>query len=196
MHAVFCRVLGQQCEEDNMSLFRSRRSDVWYTLILVGVIAALASCVAANLGLRLIYPASGWQGGEATIPPDLATFPLMAALVSAVLGPALWWRIIIKPGRLSVRRGIATGALTALIAHPIVWYVAFILAFFTGQHTVGSFLVSNPLLDLISALVLAAFSVAYVGWLTVSIGGVLGGIIALLQSISGCRGRWQRALSQ
>jgi hypothetical protein len=183
-------------KECSMSLFRFKRSDVWYTLLLVGVVAALVSFVAAILALKSLYPGGAWQNWWATIPPDFTTFPLIASLASALLGPALWWRMIIKPGRLSVRRGIAVGALAGIIAHPIVWYAALALAYLTGRPTVATtILVTNPLQDLLSAIVLAIFSVLFVGWLTALIGGVVGGVIALLQSMSGCRERWQAALS-
>ncbi len=178
-----------------MSLFRFRHSDVWYTLILVGIVAALTSFVAAVLAIRLMYPADAEQIWWPTSPPDIGAFPLIAALTSAALGPLLWWRMIIKSGRLSVWRGASVGALTAIIAHPIVWYVALVVAFFAGRSTVASILVTNPFQDLISAVFLGTFSLIFVGWLTALIGGVVGGLIALLQSISGCRERWQAALS-
>lgn len=179
-----------------MALPRFKRSDVWYTLLLVGIFAAIASFVAAVLALKSLYPGGAWQNWWATIPPDFTTFPLIASLTSALLGPALWWRMIIKPGRLSVRRGIAVGALIGIIAHPVVWYVALALAYFTGRSTVAAtILVTNPLQDLLSAVVLAMFSVLFVGWLTALIGGVVGGVISLLQSLSGCRERWREALS-
>lgn len=177
-----------------MSFLRFKRSDVWYTLFLVGIVAALASFVAAILAIRLIWATTSPDYG-ATIRPDYRVLLLAASLASAAIGPALWWWMIIKPGRLSVRRGICVGALAGSIAHPIVWYVALVLAFLTGQPTVAGILVTNPLQDLLSAIVLALVSLLFVGWLTALIGGAVGGVIALLQSMSGCRGRWQAALS-
>lgn len=153
-----------------MSFLRFKRSDVWYTLFLVGIVAALASFVAAILAIRVMYPVGAWQSWWAKIPPGLAAFPLIASLASAALGPALWWWMIIKSGRLSVRRGICVGALAGSIAHPIVWYVALVLAFLTGQPTVAGILVTNPLQDLLSAIVLALISLLFVGWLTALIG--------------------------
>lgn len=178
-----------------MNFLRFNRSDVWYSLLLIGIAAALASFVAAILAIRLMYFGGEWQSWWAMLPPDYKPFPLFAGVTSAVLGPTLWWWIIIKPGRLSVRRGILVGALVGIVAHPVVWYEAFVSAHFTGQQTVISFQVTNPLEDLVTAMFLATFSVIFVGWLTALIGGVFGGVIALLQSVSGCRGCWQAALS-
>jgi len=165
-----------------MSLLRSKRLDVWYSLLLVGVGAALAALAAAALALRF----SGMQ---------IAAFYLAAPLASALLGPCLWWSAIIKPGRLSLRWGIGVGVLGASIAHPLAWYAVLFLAFLTGERTVASIQVTNPVQDLISSLFLAWFSLIYVGWITALVGGVAGGVIALLQSVSGCSRRWRAALS-
>ena len=104
--------------------------------------------------------------------------------------------MIVKPGRLSLRRGIAVGALAAIIAHPCVWYVALVLAFLTGQPTVAGILVNNPLQNVVAAVFLGTVSLIYTGWLTALVGGAVGGVIALLQSVSGCRERWRAALSR
>lgn len=179
-----------------MSLIRFKRSDVGYTLLLVGITAALAGFVAAVLAIRLMYLMPGTQVWDwFSIPPAVATLPLAATLAAAVLGPILWWRMIIKPGHLSVRRGIAVGALIGIITHPLIWYMALVLAFLRGQPTVAGILVSNPLQDLLAAAFLAIVSLICVGWLTALIGGVVGGVIALLQSRCGCQGRWSAALS-
>ncbi len=178
-----------------MIRFRFKHSDVWYSLILVGMVAALSSFIAAIFAIRLAYPGDSWRGWWTTIPPNLMAVPLTASVTSAILGSALWWRVIIRPGRLSVRRGIGVGALTAAIAHPVVWYVALVLAFLTGQQTVVGVQVTNPLQDLISAVFLATFSLIFVGWPTVLIGGIAGGVTASLQALSGCQRRWQAALS-
>jgi phosphotransferase system glucose/maltose/N-acetylglucosamine-specific IIC component len=178
-----------------MNFLRFNRSDVWYSLLLVGIAATLASFVAAILAIRLMYTDGDWQNWWAMLPPDYKPLPLFAGMASAVLGPAFWWWIIIKPGRLSVRRGILVGALVGIVAHPVVLYAAFVSAYFAGHQTVMSFQVTNPLRDLVTAIVVAVFSVIIAGWLTALIGGVFGGVIALLQSVSGCRGRWRAALS-
>lgn len=169
-----------------MSLPRSKRSDVWYSLLLVGGGAALAGLVAAVLALQFYGTSYGtW----------VAPFYLTAPLAAALLGPYLWWRAIIKPGRLSVRRGICVGVLGACLAHPLAWYFAMVLAFLMREQTVAGILVANPLQDLLTSLFLAPFSLIYVGWITALVGGVAGGTAALLQSAYGCSGRWRAALS-
>jgi hypothetical protein len=169
-----------------MSLPRSKRSDVWYSLLLVGGGAALAGLAATVLALQFYGMSYGTR---------VTVFYLAAPLAAALLGPCLWWWAIIKPGHLSVRRGIGVGVLGASLAHPRAWYIALVLAFFTGEQTVAGLLVFNPLQDLLASLLLAPFSLIYVGWITALVGGVAGGAIALLQSAYGCSGRWRAALS-
>src|SRR5215469_16978181 len=113
------------------SMLRSKPWDVWYSLLLVGAGAALAGLAAASLALRF-----------AGMP--MAEFYLAAPLAAALLGPGLWWWAIIKPGRLSVRRGIGVGVLGACLAHPLAWYIALVLAVLRGQSTIASINVATP----------------------------------------------------
>jgi hypothetical protein len=164
-------------------MLHSKRWDVWNSLLLVGAGAALAGLAAATVALRFV-------GIHST---ELA---LAAPLAAALLGPCLWWGAIIKPGRLSVRRGIGVGVLGACLAHPLAWYIALVLALLTGERTMaGMYLTStNPVKYLFAPLTLAGFSLIFVGWITALIGGVAGGAVALLQSVSGCTQRWRAAL--
>ncbi len=166
-----------------MSMLRSNRWDVGYSLLLVGAGAALAGLAATSVALRF-----------AGMP--MAGFYLAASLAAALLGPGLWWWAIIKPGHLSVRRGIGVGMLGACLAHPLAWYIALVLAWFTGERTIGGINVANPLVDFLGSLYLAGFSLIYVGWITVLIGGIAGGVVALLQSVSGCAHRWRLVVSE
>jgi hypothetical protein len=159
---------------------------VWYSLLLVGGGAALAGLAAAFFAL--------WFYGTSYV-VQVAVFYLAAPLAAALLGPCLWWWAIIKPDRLSVRRGIGVGVLGASLAHPLVWYMALVLAFLTGEQPVPFMLITNPVQDLLEALSLAWFSLILVGWITALVGGVAGGAIAQLQSAYGCSGRWRAALS-
>jgi hypothetical protein len=174
-----------------MSVLRSHRRDVWYSLLLVAAGAALAGLAATAVALRFVG-----------MPPAdyYAVFYVTAPLAAALLGPSLWWWAIIKPGRLSVRRGIGVGVLGASLAHPLAWYIALVLAFLMGDRTIGGvnggINVTNPLQDLFASLVLAGFSLIAVGWITALMGGVAGGVVALLQSVSGCTQRWHAALGE
>jgi hypothetical protein len=177
-----------------MSLCRFKRSDIWYSLLLVGMGAALAGLTAATIASRFIDLWLSVQNGVVTILPSFTVFYVAAPLASALLGVCLWWWAIIKPGRLSVRRGIGVGVLGATLAHPLAWYLALVLGYLTGETAVAGVLVNNPLLDIPGALILAPFSLLWVGWITALVGGIAGGVVALLQSKSGCSERWQASM--
>jgi hypothetical protein len=161
----------------------------WTTLLLVGFSAACAALIAAICVLKVFFP------GE--LAPRFMTFVVASCLIAALLGPALWWWAIIKPDRLSTRRGIGVGALGGILVHPLVLYTLFVEAYLTRQSTalpVGN--PTNPLLDLVSALLGGIMSVLFAGWITVPIGAMAGWIIALLQSRSGSQERWRAALAE
>lgn len=174
-----------------MSSLRSKSWDVRYSLLLVGAGAALAGLAATAVALRFV---------GMPIAEFYAEFYLAAPMAAALLAPCLWWWAIIQPGRLSVRRGIGVGVLGACLAHPLAWYIALVLAFLTGARTMGGITggitVTNPAQDFFTSLILAGFSLLYVGWITALIGGIAGGGIALLQSVSGCARRWRVDLAE
>ncbi|HEY7091555.1 MAG TPA: hypothetical protein VH393_00150 [Ktedonobacterales bacterium] len=179
-----------------MALLRSRRrADVWYTLLFVGLGTACAGLIAAICVLWIYYPAymfADWRG----LVPGFVTFLVASCLAAAFLGPALWWRAIIQPDRLTVPRGAGIGALGGILVHPVVLYVLFVEAYFTGQSIalpIGT--PTNPLLDIISAILGAVVSVLFAGWITAPIGALAGAIIAALQSKNGCQERWRAALT-
>jgi hypothetical protein len=185
------RLIETEVKRSPMSSLRSKSWAVCYSLLLVAVGSALAGLAATTVAL--------WFVG-APIAAFYAEFYLAAPIAAALLGPCLWWWVIIRPDRLSVRRGIGVGALSACLAHPLAWYIALVLAFFMGERTLGGVTggvtVTNPAQDLGASLILAGFSLLYVGWITTLLGGAAGGGIALLQSVSGSARRWRAVLSE
>lgn len=174
---------------------RSRSRDVLYTLLLVGVGAACVGLVAVFFALAFYQATLSWQNGREAVLSDVGVLYLAASLASLLIGPCLWWRMVIKTDRLSVRRGVTIGILGGIIAHPLTWYLANLFAFLLGQKTiVGLSLVINPIQDLVGSLLLSLVSLLLVGWITVLVGGVAGGLIAWLQSRAHCSGRWRAAL--
>ncbi len=165
----------------------TRRTTSWATLLFIGFNSACAGLIAAICILRVFFPGDVVSGA--------ILFATTSCLVSAALGPVLWWWVIIKPDRLRVRRGIGVGALGGILAHPLVLYILFVEAYVTRQSTPFFGNPTNPFLDLISAVLGAVVTVLYAGWITVPIGALAGGVTALLQSRSGCQGRWRAALA-
>src|SRR4051794_32233734 len=99
------------------SSFR-KHSDIWYTLLLVGLGAAAAGAGAAFLSFKFLYY-------HYTLPtPETQAICLAASLVALVIGPFSWWHGIIRVGRLSIKRGMVVGALGSLSMHLPTWYLA------------------------------------------------------------------------
>ena len=179
-----------------MPLIRSSRADVWYTLLLVGISAACAGLLAAVCAVQFAVAGVQVETWRVSQLDRYTAFLVAAPLVALVLGPPLWWWFIVKPGWLGVRRGVGVGVLGGLLAHPLVWYAVLVAAFLTGQPTVAGVLqVTNPFVDLFGAVALSAVTLIWVGWITALVGGLAGGMIALLQVRCGCRERWRAALA-
>ena len=166
-----------------MSMLRSNRWDVGYSLLLVGAGAALAGLAATSVALRF-----------AGMP--MAGFYLAASLAAALLGPGLWWWAIIKPGHLSVRRELASAC--SAPASPIPSPGISPWCWRGSRESGRSAASTSPTHWWIpsGSLYLAGFSLIYVGWITVLIGGIAGGVVALLQSVSGCAHRWRLVVSE
>jgi hypothetical protein len=179
-----------------MALLRLRRpADIWYTLLIVGLSAAGTGLIASVCIVRIFYSGYTVQDWSA-LSPQYLPFMVASCLSSALLGPALWWWAIIKPDHLSVRRGVGVGVLGGLLVHPLVLYLLFVAAYLTRQSaplSLGN--PTNPLLDLISAALGAVMTILLAGWITVPMGALAGGVIALLQIKSGCHDRWRAPLA-
>jgi hypothetical protein len=177
-----------------MFLPRFKRSDIWYTLVLVGIGAACTGFAAAWLSINVFLQQLN------TVPPDMFMFYVAAPLSALLVGPYFWWRLLIKVDRLSLKRGIFAGVLASVIAHPLTWFFAMPFTYLAGMRTIayGSILdnpLTNPLELFGGSLVYALFSLLLVGWITTLVGAAGGGLIAFLQTRCHCRQRWQAALS-
>lgn len=173
---------------------RSKRSDIWYTLLLVGIGGAIAAWVAATLAIRF------YMQRLDNLPPDMIMLYLAAPLAALLIGPALWWRFLISVDKLSIKRGVLIGLVGSILVHPLTWFFALIFSSLAGMRTIaGGFILENPFthpLELFAgSFVYAFFSLLIVGWITVLIGGLLGGLIASLQIRNNCQQRWNAALS-
>lgn len=159
-------------KEQEMPRFSPQPSDTWYTLLCVGMGAALAGFSAAFLALNTHF----------TMPSDKEFFYVAAALASLLIGPLFWWLFIIKPHRITLRRGIIIGMLGSVVAHPLTWFLAELMVYSTGRSTwMGSTLVNPPLVALFGSLVYSVFSLVYVGWFTTLLGAIAGGVLIYAQ---------------
>jgi hypothetical protein len=149
------------------------RSDLWYTLFVVGIVAALAGFGAAVLVLQLLGPQGGWMRHAPLV------IPLAAALASLLLGPSFWWRLISKPRALTVLRGISCGVLSSLVAHPLTWCL--VTAFYALTNTDHVATSLGVLLFVAGLLDFPLASLISLGWFTALIGGVTGAILVVIQ---------------
>ncbi len=94
--------------------------------------------------------------------------------------------MILRPRRLTLRRGILVGILSSLVAHPLTWFLALVILSLSRRNTnLGSAYpitigleIHNPIEVLQGSLVLSVLSLFYVGWITLIVGGVAGGVLA------------------
>jgi hypothetical protein len=175
------RLVSQQqayTRSKGMAYSFQKRSNPWPTLLLVGCSAALAGVCAALLSLLFVSMTfhSIVSGG-----PTIMLFSLAAALSAALLGPLLWWLLIIRPDQLTLGRGILVGILGSLVAHPLTWFLFMVTtswAHATFNLDIGSPSPNDPEGFLSVIVFLSIYSLFLVGWLTTLIGGGVGAVLA------------------
>jgi hypothetical protein len=162
-----------------------RRSGPGYTLLLTSIGGALAGFIAAFLAIKFYQFQLMLQAVNDSSLASADVFYVAAPLAALVLTPLLWWYFIIRKDQLTLRRGVCIGFVGSVLAHPLAWLFAMILATCTGSRAILSVGITNPFLNplaaLLSSLFLSVFSLLMVGWITMVMGGLAGGIIAALQ---------------
>jgi hypothetical protein len=124
--------------------------------------------------------------------PTLSLLELAAPLAALVVGVPAWYWCIVLPGRATMKRGMAVGAIGSLIVHPVMWTFAGLVA---RQTILGSG-------DILSSLVEVTFlSWLYAGWITTPFGAVTGALLVSLQDgltyvVQACINREAEALRQ
>lgn len=99
--------------------------------------------------------------------------PLAASLGAFLVGLVLWSR------RATSRwRSTLIGALTGGLAHPVAWYLAILWNWATGSTSSLGEAPLDPIDGLWGCLVLSAWSLLLVGWITVPAGALVGFAIA------------------
>ncbi len=151
--------------------------------------------------LRLSIAGFGVLGALLSIGLFIGLFVVLASVrvafytnvIIAVAGPATvamtltsmlcWWLFIVRPARLTLRRGVLAGIVSPLCAIPLT--VVFVMWSTYGLPTSLSFLVILPYVTYISFVVLfipfGHLDLYWcIGWITLLIGGSAGGLFALL----------------
>lgn len=149
-------------------------SPTWLILSCVGIGAALVGFGAAFLSLALL--------ASSTSLPDREPFSVAAALATLLITPLCWWCFIIKPNRLTLRRGIGIGILCSVAAHPLTWFLAGLIVSFTGRSAVMGLPMNTPYDVLfVGPIIYTGASLVLVGWLTGLVGGIAGGVLISAQ---------------
>jgi hypothetical protein len=145
----------------------SARNKTWLVGFLSGLVGLL-------IGLYVSFVATG---------QDYELLPLFAFLAAFVTSSTLWWWIAARSETRRLARGAIAGALSGIIAHYVCWYLL-ILANNWCYWLTGGCLDSlgQPPIDLLNAIwgaaVLSLPSLFFFGWLTVSLGALIGGTVA------------------
>lgn len=99
----------------------------------------------------------------------------VAALASLLTGTFFWWRVVIRPRRLTPGRGAWAGMAGSLTAHPLTWLFVLGIGYLTNNIRL---LLLNPTGLLWSVAFFSFFSLIIVGWLTTSVGALAGAGVA------------------
>lgn len=149
------------------------KSEVWsvapkavWLLMSLGIV--LAAETAAALSLVFLAFTLPWLYNGSASPslllPSLVTM-LVAPFVGLLVGLPTWWRFVAKPNKITLRRGVVLGALSGVVAHPLMWLCILL-----------------PLgLGLIVVIPASILSLVFFGWITAAVGAVAGGLLVYFQ---------------
>lgn len=109
--------------------------------------------------------------------PEWALLAPASGVASAVLGITLWWWLLDRPNRWTVRRGVIAGTLTATLSHPLTWYLLMVVTWARGERTSLGEPTLTPLEAIPASAVFSVFSLLVAGFETLVIGGLCGALI-------------------
>lgn len=139
-------------------------------IILQSALCAAAFGLAAFLCAGIVLAGAGGEDWRVLI----LTAPISSAAIAVVS-----WRLLTAGGRnVRVWKGVASGVLAGSVSHFFAWYLAIICFYVRG--TVASD--GSPILGLADGLgasfIMAFFSLAVLGWITIPVGAAVGGGLA------------------
>jgi len=111
---------------------------------------------------------------------DYNILPIYAMLATFLTACIFWYFIIEKHQKYHIKIGIIVGIATALFSHYVCWYIMLIpsnISYYIFDISSGS--LNEPPIDLISGLlymwVYTLYSWLFFGWISLIIGGMIGG---------------------
>ena len=100
---------------------------------------------------------------------------ILTSVVAAFIAGTILWRKVFDRGRRpTFWRGAGVGALVVIVAHPLAWYLMFLLLYFAGDSSFPARTL-HPLGALGASLTASAASLLVLGWITIPVGGLIGG---------------------
>lgn len=135
---------------------------IFWPLLGLGIV------LAADGATALIFHALGLGANS-----NLSILYLAAPVAALLVGIPAGFHFIVVPNCTTIRRGLLTGIVSSIIAHPVMWMFLWILALFTPQAIITLSL-PNLLLEIL-------FSLIYGGWATTPIGALAGLLFIVLQ---------------
>jgi hypothetical protein len=112
-----------------------------------------------------------WAKGKSS----LQWLILTSVVAAFIAGTLLWGKIFSRGRRPTFWRGAGVGALIVIVAHLLAWYLLFLLLYFSGARDSLEARTIDPLNGLVASLSYTALSLLFFGWITVPVGGVIGG---------------------
>jgi hypothetical protein len=101
---------------------------------------------------------------------------ILTSVVAAFIAGTLLWRTVFGHGRRpTFWRGVGVGALVVIVAHPLAWYLMFLLLYFSGEPSSFPERTVHPLGALGASLTASAAGLLVLGWVTIPVGGLIGG---------------------
>jgi hypothetical protein len=155
----------------------------------------LAADIAAALSLAfasLIFPPLSFAGsGTLLLVLGVIFFLVVVPVAGLLVGLPTWWLFVARPRQFTRWRGIALGMISGIVAHPLVWIGADFEWTLVELSNLTSASTSNlpssppevfvPPISLFLVLPLSLISLTVVGWITVAVGGIAGGVLIYLQ---------------
>lgn len=117
-------------------------------------------------------------------------FLVVVPLVGLLVGLPTWWLFAAKPRQFTLWRGIFLGIFGGIVAHPLVWICCSLVLSVVDvinltPHLMSNFSSNLPVIlpvDLLLVVPLSVLRIVLVGWITVAIGGIAGGLLVHLQA--------------
>ena len=131
--------------------------------LLVGGCFALGALPASALNIFLVDA----QG-------SMRWLILTSVVAAFIAGTILWRKVFDLSRRPTFWRGAVVGALVVIVAHPLAWYLMFLLLYFAGDSSFPARTL-HPLGALGASLTASAASLLVLGWITIPVGGLIGG---------------------